>query len=94
MDESKKISVSIAGRNYPIIIAPKEEQKIKDIELNLKSKYLQSTSDYPKLDAQDHLAMVILSLMMEKSEEVENIDDIDMSEKINNLITKIENHLD
>lgn len=92
MIETKKISINIAGRNYPIIVEPKEEQRIKDIESDIKLKYLELAKVYSKLETQDILALMLINTMTEQgSNDMENPDH---SNEIENLIATLENHLD
>jgi len=68
-DDHIKINVFIAGRSYPLKIKPSEEQQVLEIVERVESRIKDLKSKYPQKDAQDYLAMTLLSLGTELSTE-------------------------
>ena len=64
-DETKTITVVIAGRPYPLRVKEEDEAAIREIvkEVNDKVNHFQLT--YTDRDKQDHLAMVTLTFAVE-----------------------------
>ena len=89
MSNTKKIIINLAGRNYPVIVDAQEEAAIKDMEIKLKEKYINLVKEYPKLDTQDHLAMLLLSESTHTTESKPADDTV-----LDQLIQKVEKHLE
>lgn len=94
MSETKKITVNIAGKNYPLLINPSEEEAIRQMETNLKARYLSITNEYPKLEAKDHLTMMLLELGMEQISSNNRKEEGDSIAEVDKLITKVDNSLE
>lgn len=60
-DESMKLEVTIAGRRYPLIIKTDERERIQRIVKELNKVITDFKSRYNDKDAQDHLAMALLT---------------------------------
>ena len=89
--DAKKTTVTLAGRNYPILIAPEEESKIMATVGEIRSTVLDFAARYPKMDSQDHMAMAMLALLTNKRS-LSQMDDADI-DALQSMITKIDNHI-
>ena len=88
MEETKTITVVIAGRPYPLRVKEEDEAAIRKIvkEVNDKVNHFQLT--YTDRDKQDHLAMVTLTFAVDlyklrQGQKAER--DKEMSEKLGEL---------
>jgi hypothetical protein len=94
MSETIKITVNVAGRNYPLIVDHEEVDQVREIEKNLKAQYLSVSTEYPNLETQDHLAIILLTISRAINEEKANaVDNTTEDSKLQSIIEKIENHL-
>lgn len=69
-----KINVFIAGRSYPLKIKPSEEKQVQEIVERVESRIKDLKSRYPQKDAQDYLAMTILTLGSDFSTEHQSLE--------------------
>jgi hypothetical protein len=73
MSESIKVSISIAGRAYPLIIEKKEELMVKELESKINDTFNKIQVMYQMSDKVDNLAMTIISLLMEAEQSNNNV---------------------
>lgn len=92
MNKEQRITINIAGRNYPLLVKSNELEEIREIEKNLKANYLQVSKEYSALETQDHLAMMLLNSNNRKYDERSALEPEEDSE-LNTIIQTLENHL-
>ena len=59
-DESMSLTVTLAGRPYPLRVVPSDEEPIRRIAKELNDKVVDFQKGYPGKDKQDCLAMLLL----------------------------------
>jgi len=90
MSESIKVSLSIAGRAYPLIIEKKEELMVKELESKINDTFNKIQVMYQMSDKIDNLAMTIISLLME-AEQSNHI--ISPQEDVTDVLQRLETML-
>lgn len=61
MDDLKSISISVAGRQYPVKIGLDEEPLIRSIEKKVNDQIKQFQNNYSNIDPLDSLSMTLLT---------------------------------
>jgi cell division protein ZapA (FtsZ GTPase activity inhibitor) len=92
MSKEERITINIAGRNYPLLIESNELESIRDIEKNLKEKYMQISKAYSALETRDHLAMILFKVMKTLVQH-ENKSDDQTDSALNTIIHSLKSHL-
>lgn len=59
-DEFRSLTVTLAGRPYPLRVLPDDEEPIRQIARELNEKFVGFRESYPNRDPQDCLAMLLL----------------------------------
>lgn len=85
--EDLSIKIKMAGREYPMTVKFKDEERVRNAAKMLNEKLKQYRSQYGIEDKQDLLAMVAFDVFVEKLNEAETLQEID-----NTVVDKI-NHL-
>ena len=93
MNKEERITINIAGRNYPLLVKTDELEVIREIEKNLKQKYLDVTKSFPALEIRDHLAIMLLEEAKTKAHNSEEAEDILMDSELNTIINSLQSHL-
>ena len=86
--EKQKITVEIAGRNYPIIVEEGETQSIQTIVEDVNEKIGHFKSTYNRKDSQDYLAMSFLSYAVDQQkvkQESQNTSQKDLTNRIEQI---------
>ncbi len=65
MEETKKVTIHIAGRNYPLIVTKDESSYITDIEKEISLRINDFQVRYAERDKQDVIAMALITYAME-----------------------------
>ena len=89
-DDHIKTKVLIAGRTYPLKIKPSEEQEINEIVQRIEDCVGDLKSKFPQKDAQDYLAMTLLTL----GAELTSTENPTLSTEIENKLQSINGWLD
>lgn len=87
-NDKQKITVEIAGRNYPIIVDENEQKSVQTIVHDVKEKIDHYKSSFNRKDNQDYLAMAFLSYAVDKQKietESQNTSHTDLSNRISNI---------
>ena len=79
-EESKQISVIIAGRGYPLKIKENEEEVIMSIAEEVNRRIREYQEAYPNREKQDWLSMAILSYAIEKYQAEKTFSDAKFSQ--------------
>ncbi|MBC7884265.1 MAG: cell division protein ZapA [Saprospiraceae bacterium] len=87
MEESdqKNISVSIAGRNFPIKITPIEEILVLDLVTELNDKVSEFQKTYPGKDKLDCVIMTLLTYAFDQKKSIESTDLDEATQKIDTI---------
>ena len=93
MNKEERITINIAGRNYPLLVKTDELEVIREIEKNLKQKYLEVTKAFPALEIRDHLAMMLLEAVKKRTNGTNETQDSLVDSELNTIILSLHNHL-
>lgn len=91
------ITVTIAGRPYPLKIQTGDEQEIRRIVKEVNDKINRFQMQYMKKDKQDCLSMALLTYAVDLQKIKKNkstIPDSDLSDKVNRLENLLDNALE
>lgn len=86
--EKQKITVEIAGRNYPIIVEEGEDKSIQTIVSDVNEKIGHFKSTFNRKDSQDYLAMAFLSYAVDQDkneQQSQNTAPKDLTDRINQI---------
>ncbi len=86
---TKRITVVIAGRSYPVKATEAEARLIPSIEKKINDQIMKIQMSYKELDMQDYLSMVLLTNIM-SSNNAEKPNTEAVSEKLDHLNSLIE----
>jgi len=86
--ETKKISVRIANREYPVVVSDNEVSKINQIEKDLNERIRKMQMTYKNLDTQDCISMVLLTHAIENSSKAPQLIS-EIEEKINSIAHRV-----
>ena len=89
-EESKQISVIIAGRGYPLKIKENEEEVIMSIAEEVNRRIREYQEAYPNREKQDWLSMAILSYAIEKYQAEKTFSDAKLVQRF----TQVESYID
>ena len=94
-DEKIKIKINVAGRLYPLTIAPIEEEAVRRAGKSLNDMIKQFEKDYDIRDKQDVLSMCALMLAskIELGGFEEKKNDQDEKDQLNSLINLIDQNI-
>lgn len=86
-DDSKQLTVLIAGRPYPLKIKTGDEASIRRIVKEVNQKINEFQLAYPSRDKQDSMAMTVLSFAVDtfKARKSSSIDEPLLSEKLSEI---------
>ena len=87
-EESKQISVIIAGRGYPLKIKENEEEVIMSIAEEVNRRIREYQEAYPNREKQDWLSMAILSYAIEKYQAEKTFSDAKLVQKFSQVERK------
>lgn len=87
---TKRISVVIAGRSYPVKVSEAEARLIPGIEKKINDQIMKIQMSYKDLDMQDYLSMVLLTnvISSNNTEEPEIDSAFEKLDQLNSLIEK------
>ncbi|MCR9289390.1 MAG: cell division protein ZapA [Bacteroidetes bacterium] len=85
--ETKQITVTIAGRPYPLKISARDESAIRKLVKEVNEKINRFQLNYAKRDKQDSLAMAILTYAvdLQVAKQKNTTQDQDLSDKLSQL---------
>ena len=89
-EDSKQISVIIAGRGYPLKIKENEEDVIMTIAEEVNRRIREYQEAYPNREKQDWLSMAILSYAIEKFQSEKTFSDAKLVQKF----SQVEQYID
>lgn len=89
-EESKQISVIIAGRGYPLKVKEGEEDVIMSIAEEVNKRIREYQEAYPNREKQDWLSMAILSYAMERYQSEKSLTDAKLMQRF----SEVENYID
>ena len=86
---TKRVTVVIAGRSYPVKATEAEARIIPSIEKKINDQIMKFQMSYKDLDMQDYLSMVLLTNVLSNNDSEES-DTESISEKLDQLNSLIE----
>lgn len=86
---TKRITVVIAGRSYPVKATEAEARLIPSLEKKINDQIMKIQLSYKDLDMQDYLSMVLLTNIMSSNNAEEQNTEV-VSEKLDQLNSLIE----
>jgi len=89
---TKRISVVIAGRSYPVKVTEEEARLIPGIEKRINDQLMKIQMSYKDLDMQDYLSMVLLTNVM-STDNTDPLKTDGVSEKLDKINSLIESSL-
>lgn len=92
-EETKNITVVIAGRPFPVTIPASEEVSLRNVVKSINDKINHFQLTYPQRDKQDYLSMTILTLAFDQFKKVDKPNpDLEQAQvkmlEIDKLLTK------
>lgn len=90
-DEKKSIEITIYGRAYPLKSTASQETRLRSIEESINHQLNEYKLKYQQLDKQDCLSM---SLIENKLESMDEMDNLEQSQKALEKLIDIEHLLD
>ena len=84
-DNLKRILVTIAGRNYPVKVDPREESLIKTIEKEINDKINELQLSYQGKDVQDYMSLAILSFAFELQQAKKSEDSLVLEKRLDEI---------
>lgn len=96
MAEPYRISIKIAGRNYPISVAPKDEEVLRRVGKNIEKMIKEIEANFAVKDKQDALSMCTLRLgMLAENYKLNNEENIlNSTKRLENLNSLLETELE
>ena len=91
-NETKKLTIVIAGRSYPVKVSREEALILPTIEKDLNDQIRQMQLSYKDKDMQDCLSMVLLTKAISAQTKV-NSTETSIEQKVDQLNTEIESAL-
>jgi cell division protein ZapA (FtsZ GTPase activity inhibitor) len=88
-NNTKRVTVVIAGRSYPVKVTEEEARLIPSLEKKINDQIMKIQMSYKDLDMQDYLSMVLLTNIMSNNN-TEEIETIAISEKLDQINSLIE----
>lgn len=88
-DETKRMTIVIAGRSYPVKATTDEARIIPNIEKRLNDQIRKIQLSYKDIDMQDCLSMVLLTNALQSNNADYQVD-TEVSEKLENINSQIE----
>ena len=94
--ETKQITVTIAGRPYPLKISTRDESAIRKLVKEVNEKINRFQLKYPKRDKQDCLAMAMLTYAvdLQVAKQKNTTNDPEVSDKLSQLDELLNSLLD
>ena len=83
--EKQKITVEIAGRNYPIIVEEGEDQSIQTIVQDVNEKIGHFKTTFNRKDSQDYVAMAFLSYSVDQHKTKQESQDTSQKDLTNRI---------
>ncbi len=88
-NNTKRVTVVIAGRSYPVKVTEEEARLIPSLEKKINDQIMKIQMSYKDLDMQDYLSMVLLTNIM-STNNTEELETIAISEKLDQINSLIE----